>query len=290
MKFVDFSKTEQKEFFDNVKNVSNLSWEKLALEIGKSRSTIFNYVRGSHKIPEEVFRVLISKYNLNCNSVRLINIKHTGSKFSFPKLSPKLSEFIGALAGDGHLRLNKTPELSITCHATLDRKYANYLSNLFEELFKCKPKLYIQNNVIKLRFYSKELVCWLNKEFLIPIGKKKGQLVVPTQIFNNEKYLISYLRGLFDTDGTICRHHIKSGAIVEIISRDSNFLEQINNSLIKLEFKTNLGYKSVKIYSKENICKFFDIIGPANYKHKLKYKIFKKEGFVPLSKYIAPMV
>lgn len=54
--------------------------------------------------------------------------------------------------------------------------------------------------------------------------------------------------------------------------------------VFKLKFKTSLGYKSVKIYSENDIHKFFKLIKPSNTKHNLKYKIFKKREFILLNK------
>ncbi len=283
MDFIKFNIGKQKEFLIKVKEKSGLSWPRLANIINKSRSTILAYLREECKIPKNVFDRLNSKYDIKMKRVKIVVLNNTKKKIFFPKISNDFSEFLGALAGDGHLHLNPS-ELSITCHAILDKKYVYYLSRLFKNLFNQKPTILFQNNAIKLRFYSKELVNKLNENYNFPIGKKKNRLHIPKQLFQKQTYLTSFIRGLFDTDGTITRHHRKSGAIVEIVSRDNKFLKEVNEELTKLKFKTSLGYKGVKIYSENNIHKFFKLIKPSNPKHNLKYKIFKKRRYIPLSK------
>ena len=62
------------------------------------------------------------------------------------------------------------------------------------------------------------------------------------------------------------------------------FLKEIHKELIGLKFKTSLGYKGIKIYDKNEIHKFFKVIKPSNPKHNVKYKMFKRNGLVPLNK------
>ncbi len=283
MDFVEFKRGEQKEFLVGIKNKYKFSWSKLTKITGKNRSTIFGYLREDWRMPEYLFYKLNSEYPTKKYSTNILYLGNTPHKVTLPKISMQFCEFIGALAGDGHL--HKYPaELSVTVHRTLDYQYITHLAKLFQKLFCLKPTLISKENMIKLRFYSKELVQKLNAQYNLPIGKKKLHLHIPFEILHNNTFLMCYIRGLFDTDGSFSRHHKKSGAIIEITSRDPQFLTEINNALIDLKFKTNLGYKSVKIYDKRQIDRFFKVIKPSNLKHKLKYETFKKTGEVPLNK------
>lgn len=285
MEFIKFKEGKQKEYLLKIKEKSQLSWPKLAKLIGKSRSTILTYLREDCKIPKRVVDKLSSKYGIKAKYGKIISLENTKKEIKFPKLSDKFAEFIGAVAGDGHLHLYPA-ELSITCHKILDKKHVYHLSNLFENLFKQKPKILFQNNVIKLRFYSKELTNKLNQKYGLPIGRKMNRLRIPNKILTKQSYLISFIRGLFDTDGTINRHHKTSGAIVEISSRDKRFLKDVNKALKSLNFKTTPGYKGIKIYNKADIHRFFKIIKPSNLKHNIKYTSFKRTKLVPSTKEI----
>ena len=285
MEFIIFEKGKQREYLLKIKEKSQLSWPKLAKLIGKSRSTILTYLREDCKVPMKVIDKLNSKYDIKVEYEKVISLKNTKKEIKFPKLSNKFAELIGAIAGDGHLHLYPA-ELSITCHKDLDREHVYHLSKIFENLFNQKPKILFQRNIIKLRFYSKELVNKLNQEYELPIGRKMNRLRIPSKILIKQSYLISFIRGLFDTDGTINRHHKNSGAIVEISSRDPIFLKDINKALISLNLSTSVNYKGVKIYAKSEIDRFFKLIKPSNPKHNLKYTTFKRTKLVPSTREI----
>ncbi len=197
-------------------------------------------------------------------------------------LSPELAEFIGILAGDGHLAKVKH-EINITGGSQYDKDYVqSYIYRLFKNLFGIEPRIEIMKNknVIRCRTYSKIVSQYLTRIYGHPIGKKKGRLNIPKQILDDSEMLKCYLRGVFDTDGSFHRHHKKS-ASVEFISVDLEFLNQINLALKGFGFSTSKTGKSVHIYSREHIDRFFAIIKPANPKNILKYRIYKDTGMVP---------
>lgn len=281
MEFLEFKKGKQTEFLRSVKLCSRQSWQKLARDIRKSRSSIFAYLREEQKIPKDIAEKWAKKYEFPLTEVKVISLQNQPQIIKKPRISYTYAEFLGALAGDGHLH-KKPAELSITCNRHDDKEYILYLCKLFIRLFGKEPTIVYQNNTIKLRLYSKELVTLLNKEFEFPIGKKKNRLKIPPKVVKGRRaYLINFIRGVFDTDGTICRHHKNSGAIMEISSRDTFFLAEINEKLKRLGLKTSLGYKGVRIYDKKEIDKFYRMIKPSNPKHKRRYETFKKSGTIP---------
>ncbi len=283
MKFVKFERGKQREFMRKVKERSGLTWTKLAKPMGKSRAMLFCYLREDCYMPEALVRRLRDKYHIGTQKFRLIYISNRLKSLQFPKLSEKFAEFLGALAGDGHLGQNPSA-LVITCHKVLDLEYVQHLAVFFKGFFGHEPTIYFRKNVnvVNLRFYSKELVSWFSKTFDLPVGKKKNRLHIPKQILKKREYLISYIRGLFDTDGCISRHHKKwkSGGMLEIISADKGHLKEIYRAFIRLGFTTSIGYKSVIIYRKDEIHKFFKVIKPANKKHLDRYSKFKEEGYL----------
>jgi DNA-binding transcriptional regulator WhiA len=275
MKFGYFEKGKQKEFLKEIKNKSQKNWREIGKEINRSKSMIMYYLREDKQIPLEIINQLKKTYNIQ-TSIKLIKeIKYTQNNIKIPKLNSKFAELIGAIYGDGHLHEYPT-ELNITCHKTDDKEYIEYLKTISTKLFKKEPKITIQKNTIKLRYYSKQLVKELNKKYGIPIGKKKYNLKIPKEL-SKKNLKISFIRGVFDTDGSIYKHH-KNRITIEICSRDEIFLEELNKLLKELKFKVSKGYKSIKIYQKEEIKKFFKIIKPSNIKHTNKFEMFKKEG------------
>jgi len=283
--FVIFEKGKQKEFMNNAKKNSNFNWNNLAHKIEKNRSTLFLYLEEKCKMPYLTFLNLVelSQMDKSKISYSLIKISNLPVKITRPKISTELAEFLGILAGDGYISSKKPYEVSVTCHKVLDREFiANNVKILFQELFKLNSKILEnkKNNGIKAKVYSKELIIYLNKEFGQPLGKKKGRLKIPSQIKNNNNLLKSYIRGLFDTDGSFYGRR-NNEPVIEIISKDKRYAQEVHKELNRLNFRANLNGKNISIYRKEQIDKFFNDIKPNNKKHLLKYETFKKYGIIP---------
>ncbi|RLG69485.1 MAG: hypothetical protein DRO07_02275 [Candidatus Iainarchaeum archaeon] len=107
----------------------------------------------------------------------------------------------------------------------------------FVELFGVTPKIRKgSSNQIHCRIYSKDIFLFLSEDIGFPIGRKKNKLRVPSFIFKNKELSKAYIRGLFDTDGSIFRHH-RFSAKIEITSHSQKFRKDIIRLLIRLGFK-----------------------------------------------------
>lgn len=225
----------------------------------------------------------LAKIKTNHN-IGLVDIKNKEIRIKKPVLSNKLAEFLGALAGDGHMNVI-TCEVSISMDKDLDGNYSDYIIKLYKELFNINARKYVQEgyNKVKCFVYSKGLVEFLSKEYDVPIGKKKGKLHIPKKVKENRGLLKSYIRGVFDTDGSFHRHH-KKDSMLGIISMDPTFIEELKVALERLHFTTSLKNKNLHVYRKEEIERFFKEIKPSNKKHIGKYIYYKKYRRVPLTK------
>jgi len=279
-KFVKLKSKKQTSFLRLSKSRLNITWDQMAELLGISRSMMFLLLNETHKMRYDYFINLSKMCKLNPNTFSHKIIER--SKFvTLPNdIKPKLAEFLGIFSGDGHMN-DITYEVSITC----DKKEIKYVENrvfyLFSQIFSIKPKLIFQENRIRCKTYSKRIVEYLSKKFGFPLGKKINKLRIPNSIINNNILLKNFLRGLFDTDGSFHRHH-KNDAAVEFITRSPKFKKDIYVAINKLGFHPSEGSKSVFIYRKDEILKFFKLIKPKNPKTLLKYQIFLKEGKVPL--------
>lgn len=219
-----------------------------------------------------------------CKNIEIVEIKNSEEKIRIPKLTEKLAEFIGALAGDGHMN-NLNYEVSICMDKDIDKDYFDHVVKLFCDLFGLTARKYISKteNYVKCKVYSKNLVEFLNQNYGCPVGKKKGKLTIPDIILQNNELLKAYLRGMFDTDGSFHRHH-KNDAIVGYCSLDEKHMTEIQDALTQLGYNARLHGKNLHIYQKEHIERFFREIKPSNEKHLMKYRYYKVHGRVPLNK------
>lgn len=227
------------EFFDNLRENSKLSWNKISKLIGTTRSMVGKYREGELSIPEERFNHLLSLINVhkedyflrktrkkNKNWGQIIGGKkaYKINKKSFAEgrkqggyrvkyefnicmpLSEELCEFIGVIIGDGFTNKYGTMyETQIVGDKNLDKEYYfNKLSKICQSLFNIKPNIAIKEDGIRLTLYSKRVFELLTKRFKIPKGVKSYTVEIPLEIQNSEsKFLKATVRGMFDTDGGV---------------------------------------------------------------------------------------
>lgn len=137
----------------------------------------------------------------------------------------------------------------------------------------------------------------------IPSGVKK-EINIPNWIKSDKVYLVRFLRGFFDTDGTIfCsrnysikdnKYHTQIKIGMTSISKD--LIKDIYEALLSLGFKCFfqeyqplenkdgfIRQKSytIKISGGIQVEKWFREIGSKSQKHTTKYQIWKEFGFCP---------
>lgn len=268
--FVILKKGDRLKLFDIVKKKTKLSFNKLPFFLNTSRTSFFNYYSRGRPIPIKIFRKLKKVSKLKILDYKLLEKERfLRNKIKIPELNESLAEIIGALNGDGHISKYKY-EINIVSHSD-EKSYQEYLKNLFVKTFGVTPSDYLQGNTIKIRIYSIDLHKLLTEEYGLPIGKKKGKLKIPKEIKKSSILLKSYLRGLFDTDGSFYFRR-KKDPVLEISSADSQFLKEVKNALVSLNFNVVKGVNKLVIYKKDDIINFYKVIKPANSKHLKKYQ------------------
>ena len=270
--FIKLKEKDRIMLFYYVKKNINSSWESFYPSLNISRPMFFNYLSGKYDIPKNIFLRLKKKSGIKINKYNEISKKkYSLKRIKTPKENAYLTEIFGILNGDGHLSFINY-EICVVGNL-LEKSYFNYLKKLFENTFNLKFTINEYPTCLKLRTYSKHLFNLLNKKYGLPRGNKIGKLKIPKQVFAHKKWLISYIRGLFDTDGSFYIRR-KKDPVIEISSADSQFLNEIKETLSFLNFNVSKGVNRVFIYRKEDIKNFFNIIKPANSKHLKKFSMY----------------
>lgn len=273
VKFVKLTKNQRLNLFTKLKEQINCSWEKFYPQWKISRPMLFNYLSGKYNLPYTLFLEWKEIAKISIIPIKIIDKeKFLKKQFVKPKLDEKLAEIIGVLNGDGHIS-NFKYEVCVAGNR-LEKDYFNYLKKLFQSKLNLKFRIFNVTSGLKMRCYSKSL-----SQFFIDIGLPKGnklnKLKIPLFIKTNKTYLLHYIRGLFDTDGTIYVRR-KKDMVLEISSADNRFLKEIRNSLSSFDLHSSLLKNHIAIYNKKDIIRFFCIIKPANTKHLKKYKGYLK--------------
>lgn len=175
------------------------------------------------------------------------------------KKNADLAELIGVVLGDGHIgKFPRTEALSISSNANNPGFIKRY-SDLVEKLFDKKPTLvnYSDENCIKIRIYQKNI----SKRLNIPIGaKKKKKMLIPKWIFANKKYLIRYLRGLYEAEGSFCVHKPTYTYKFLFSNRNGSLLKNVYRALEKLGFHPHRSRDKIQISRKKEVYRCKDLI------------------------------
>ncbi len=122
----------------------------------------------------------------------------------------ELAELAGIVLGDGSLYFSKKHnayQFVMTGHKQNDREYyETFLLPLLERNFgKSFTFNFVKGvNMIRIRSQKRKIIEDISK-LGIPIGnKQKNNVQIPSWIFSNKKFLRACIRGLIDTDGSVC--------------------------------------------------------------------------------------
>ncbi|MFH1256051.1 MAG: helix-turn-helix domain-containing protein [Candidatus Diapherotrites archaeon] len=287
--FLDVPSREQRRILLLFKNKLNLTWNELAKIMGINKSTLFFYCSDAIRAP--IYRILKLCELTGVPVKELGKLKTTFIKYGKrlqirkpPMDSVQLAELCGVLLGDGCI-YSKNNGLCISGHQIHDYKYfTEKISPMFENLFMQKPSIYKSRNSKSLRLvlYSKEVAEFLSSSIFVVGNKKKAKARIPEYYFNNPELLIACLRGLSDTDGSICPHpHTK--VMYSITIKIPDLLNSTIEAYRKIGFPVKVSGYNIYFYGEKLLSRFFSEIGSSNPKHVIKWQQFKKTGKMPRS-------
>lgn len=291
-----FAKGKQRELINRYLIDKKINLKKLAgilkVEYGKLKA----YYYEDSLIPENILnkiaqfneykRLLIEKKEEHWGQKKGGAISNGNTKnISFPEESRELAEFYGVMLGDGNSTRIKgkkvgTYSIKIVGDSRYDKEYlSKYVKQLIEDLFDIKTNLRKQKhkNAIFIEAHGKMLVNFLEKKGFKPGNKIKNRLEIPAWIKNNEEYLVACIRGLFDTDGSFYKLTNQNTHQINFKNFNLELLQDFRAGLIKLGINCSKISKknSVYITKKEEIAKFFKVVGSNNFKHLNKFKMSK---------------
>lgn len=182
-----------------------------------------------------------------------------------------LAEFFGIMLGDGCL----TPSQITVTLGNKELDYVNYVSNLITKLFNIVPKIHRRpKGYYVIYFGSVKIVEWLQSNGLV-FNKVKDQVKAPEWIFTKNFLMEGFLKGFFDTDGSI--YKLRFGVQLAFTNRSLPLLNGVRYALKTLEYYPSkiCGYR-VYLTKKKCVLKYFKKIGPANIKHRQRFEEFVK--------------
>ena len=199
----------------------------------------------------------------------------------------ELAETCGIFAGDGTL-YRTTRGFVLEVRGGLDEidYYKTHIKYLFSKLFSSNLQIirrkYKGGHTVGIRKCGKVVFNLFHNDLGFPVGKKSNIVEIPSFITNSNSpnIWISYLRGVFDTDGCIYLNRNKKKTKfytqprIHFISKSVKHLLQIRTLLVKLGFNSHIEKYNFKVtlggWSTSE--RFFKIIKPANDRHNKRIK------------------
>ena len=281
------------------KKHNGFTWKELAnkLKISKDYLRIdLNYE--NVLLSQEIYKTLITLININYDKHILNRLKDNWgrekgrkSKKRFKKTkilinnpSVELAELAGIILGDGNIWIKKGGYyyVRICGDSKNDKDYIiNYVAPLFESLFAIKPRIayHNKNREIFLVKGNKEIVFTLKKFGLKEGNKKLNNVGIPSWIFKSNDFLKACIRGLIDTDGSVCPITGRNYPYIWFSSNIPKLRQDFKKAMKLLGFKLskwNIKKTSQETYigQKALIEKFFKDIGFSNPKHLKRFQKF----------------
>jgi len=201
------------------------------------------------------------------------------------KITKDIMYLLGLLAGDGHLRYNyKDNHVSTIQLTNIDENVINEFKRIIKETFDISDIMYDGRYSY---YFSSSPIGNLLKNLGIPIKNKSKTITVPCYLINMpEKFIASYLKGLFDTDGHV--HLVPSGMQVSYYTSSKQMMNGVKYLLLRLGISANFRYKKdgtyeLTISDKESLDKFKKKI---NFNHKDRRE---KLNSLVITKYSKPV-
>lgn len=185
---------------------------------------------------------------------RLKAIKSGKIIVDFPPLKRDgdLAELTGVLLGEGHLQKFPRTERLLIFSNSNNPGFIRRYTNLVEKLFKKKTYVYKQGgqNCTRISLYQKGI----SERLGIPTGARGAlSIVVPAWILENRKYVVRYLRGLYEAEGSLSHHEPTSTHKLSFSNMNASMLENVFSLMSWLGFHPHRDAKRVQLSRKEEV-------------------------------------
>ena len=286
--YLKLSEGKQRSLLEELKLSTGLTWNRIAELMKVHKSTLYLYLNDRIKIPKDRLELLcrtMHKDFKKYENLETIQLNYNNKKIiKRPNLkSINLAEFCGILLGDGCI-YSGTPAICISGHKIHDKEFLrDHVRMLYNILFGVKPYYYENDktNEIRCIVNSKSLTEFLISNELFVSGKKnKNNAKIPDTFFEDINLLKACLRGISDTDASICPHP-NTKVMYHLTVKCPELFESVLRAFEIINFPIKKSGDNIYFYGEKLLNKFFLEIGSSNPKHFLKWKKILDSGKMP---------
>lgn len=175
-----------------------------------------------------------------------------------------LAELIGVILGDGNIeKYPRTERLTISSNSN-NQGFIKRYSLLIQKVIGKYPSIKKQKtNCIKIYLYEKHL----SKRFGIPAGNRSNiAWKIPKWIWNTRKYLIRYLKGLYEAEGSFSVHKPTYTYKLFFTNSNRSLLNSTYQALLIIGLKSaHLEKSRVTVSKKIDVFGLKELLGFRNY-------------------------
>ena len=177
-------------------------------------------------------------------------------QFDYPPLieNGDLAELIGVSLGDGHICIYpRSEELRIISNSNnpgFIKRYAKIIEKVFDKRAYVIPSQH--SNCTKIGVYQKHISDRLG----IPSGARRySNIKVPAWILKNRKYIVRYLRGLYEAEGCLCLHKPTYTHKFIFKNHNESMLKNVYRLVKRLGFHPHQSKYMIQVSKKDEVAK-----------------------------------
>lgn len=187
------------------------------------------------------------------------------SRYDPLKRNEDLAELIGVVLGDGHIcRFVRTESLRIVGNAN-NPNFAKYYAHIIEKVFDKKPYVVKRktSEAFDITIYEK----YISKRLNIPTGSRRDKkFLVPRWILSNKNYIIQYLRGLYEAEGSISFHKKTYTHKMIFSNKNNSLLNNVYYLVKQLGFHPHRSGFKIQISKKQEVQEFKNLLHFRHYR------------------------
>jgi len=204
------------------------------------------------------------RYSIYKSTLYYYYKKIKGKRYISPYVKPNFSEIegeiVGIFAGDGSQYFAKSNgNYQVNVHfGGKNISYAFHVKTIFENFFRKKFRLQRESlNRLRLRTCSKDIFHYF-KNYLHYDRRIKHSTVKLISISIPLAFKIGFVRGIFDTDGSLRYYTYEKGPRAIFTTTSKQLANQINGILSEFSIKCSLRIQE-RVYRKEKPCYYIYI-------------------------------
>ena len=213
----------------------------------------------------------LKRLDIPTNRLQKLRSNNQRTDVLIPEQSILLAEFFGIMLGDGHVAHYQT----FVTLGTKEYHYVCYVQRLMTELFGIEAKILPKKSGYHdVYIGSVQITIWLKEQGLVS-NKVAAQVGVPEWIFNKNEYMKAFVRGFFDTDGSI--YKLRFGLQISITNHSLPLLIALQSMLRTLGYSVSeVSVGRIYITRRNQVARFFSEIAPMNSKHTQRFEKFMR--------------